>query len=117
VVVLLGASGCGGLAVQRTKRLKIALGRENVESNLTFNDVTLERADEQGRSVWKVKAEATYSKDKEKLLKFKPTGELFKIAGLPNHGNEERSSRMASSCCFSRVDSRSRNGLVLRGNG
>jgi len=29
-----------------------------------FNDVTLEQADEQGRSVWKVKAEeATYSKE------------------------------------------------------
>jgi len=43
----------------------------DVKTQPDFNDVTLEQADEQGRSVWKVKAEeATYSKDR-KLLKFR----------------------------------------------
>jgi len=49
---------------------------ENVESNLTFNDVTLEQADEQGRSVWKVKAEEQPTA-KTSCSSSKPTGELF----------------------------------------
>jgi len=76
VVVVLGLVG-GEPRRTANKATQDTSSVENVESNLTFNDVTLEQADEQGRSVWKVKAEeATYSKDK-KVAHSKPTGELF----------------------------------------
>jgi len=71
---------------------------------LTFNDVTLEQADEQGRSVWKVKAEeAICSKDKKLAQVRKPTGELFQD-GKPVYqiiAQQGTINRMAS--CFLRV--------------
>lgn len=51
---------------------------QDVERDLTFNDVTLEQSDEQGRPVWKVKAkQATYSKDRKVAQVASPNGELF----------------------------------------
>ena len=48
------------------------------ERDLSFNDVTLEQADQQGRQMWKVKAkEATYSKDQKTAQLQSPIGQLF----------------------------------------
>jgi len=100
VVVVLGLV-VGSLAAQRTKTQDTS-SVENVESNLTFNDVTLEQADEQGRSVWSKAEEATYSKDKKAAQVQKPTGELFQD-GKPVYQiiAQQGEIRMASS--FSRV--------------
>jgi len=100
VVVVLGLV-VGSLASEEQNKDTSSV--ENVESNLTFNDVTLEQADEQGRSVWKVKAEeATYSKDK--LLKFRSQPVNYsKMANRFTKSSQQGSSRMASSC-FSRVN-------------
>jgi len=76
VVVVLGLVGWGASPYSEQSDSRYFLSG-NVESNLTFNDVTLEQADEQGRSVWKVKAERGNLQQTRKLLKFKPTGELF----------------------------------------
>ena len=49
-----------------------------VERNLTFNDVTLEQSDQQGRPIWKVLAkQATYSKDRKVAQLKSPNGQLF----------------------------------------
>ncbi len=48
------------------------------QNELTFNDVTLEQADEQGRPVWKVKGkQASYSRKQKIAQVQKPSGELF----------------------------------------
>jgi len=51
---------------------------QDVDSKLTFNTVTLEQADEQGRPFWQVKAKvATYSKDQKIAKVQQPNGVLF----------------------------------------
>ena len=51
---------------------------QEVERDLTFNDVNLEQSDQQGRPVWKVEAkQATYSKDRKIAQVQNPTGQLF----------------------------------------
>lgn len=48
------------------------------QNELTFNDVTLEQADEQGRPVWKVQGkQASYSREQKIAQVQKPSGELF----------------------------------------
>ena len=47
-------------------------------NELTFNDVTLEQADEQGRPVWKIQGkQASYSQEQKIAQVVKPSGELF----------------------------------------
>ncbi len=48
------------------------------QNELTFNDVTLEQADEQGRPVWKVQGkQASYSRKQKIAQVLSPSGELF----------------------------------------
>lgn len=48
------------------------------QSNLTFQNITLEQPDEKGKTLWKVKAEqATYSPDKQVAQVKNPNGQLF----------------------------------------
>jgi LPS export ABC transporter protein LptC len=48
------------------------------DNSLTFNNVTLEQADDKGQLWWKVKAvKATYKKDQEMATVEQPEGELF----------------------------------------
>lgn len=52
---------------------------EQIDTDFTFNNITLEQADPQGNKVWSVKAEqATYSQDKQLAEVRNPTGELFR---------------------------------------
>ncbi|HIK31885.1 MAG TPA: LPS export ABC transporter periplasmic protein LptC [Oscillatoriales cyanobacterium M59_W2019_021] len=54
-----------------------------VETNLTFNDITLEQVDEQGKLVWVVKGkQATYSSDRQLAALKKPQGELYQDGKL-----------------------------------
>lgn len=76
--LLLGTTACNrpnrafNKLAQDTKQL------EDFDSSLTFNDVTLEQADEKGRLWWKVKAkQASYSKDQRVARIQTPTGELY----------------------------------------
>jgi LPS export ABC transporter protein LptC len=56
---------------------------EEFDSSLTFNDVTLEQADEKGKLWWKVKAkQARYSKDQKTATIEAPKGELFQDGKL-----------------------------------
>ncbi len=68
--------GCNG---QSTKEAPINTSPTPATQNeLTFNDVTLEQADEQGQPVWKVQGkQASYSRGKKLAQVQKPSGELF----------------------------------------
>ncbi|MBD1870724.1 LPS export ABC transporter periplasmic protein LptC [Cyanobacteria bacterium FACHB-471] len=51
---------------------------QNLESNLTFNNITLNQADDQGQTLWKIEADqATYSQDQQVARVENPEGELF----------------------------------------
>jgi LPS export ABC transporter protein LptC len=51
---------------------------QKFDSNLTFNNVTLEQAREGGQLLWRIKAkQATYSKDQRNANVIEPQGELF----------------------------------------
>jgi LPS export ABC transporter protein LptC len=51
---------------------------QQVDTNLTFNNITLEQPDEQGRTLWKVKAEeATYSPDQKVANVRNPDGDIY----------------------------------------
>jgi LPS export ABC transporter protein LptC len=51
---------------------------QQVDTNLTFNNITLEQPDEQGRTLWKVKAEqAIYSPDQKVANVRNPDGDVY----------------------------------------
>lgn len=57
--------------------------QKDFESNLIFNDITLDQVNEKGQPIWKVKAkQALYSKDKKVAQVQKPEGELFQDGKL-----------------------------------
>ncbi|HIK54605.1 MAG TPA: LPS export ABC transporter periplasmic protein LptC [Synechococcales cyanobacterium M55_K2018_004] len=76
----------GGTACRQNRDSETAAqgdGTSQIENDLTFTNITLEQADEQGRKLWVVKAEqATYSQDKQLAEVLNPKGELFE-AGQP----------------------------------
>ena len=51
---------------------------QKFDNRLTFDNVVLEQADEQGKLWWKIRAtQATYSRDQKQALVQKPNGELY----------------------------------------
>lgn len=85
VVLLVGTSACGGQKNKRTadKLAQDSSAVQSFENNLTFNDVTLEQVNEQGKLLWKVKAkQARYSQDQKVATVQAPEGELFQDGKL-----------------------------------
>jgi LPS export ABC transporter protein LptC len=85
LVLLVGTSACGGEKNKRTadKLAQDSSAVQSFENNLTFNDVTLEQVNEQGKLLWKVKAkQARYSKDQKIATVQAPEGELFQDGKL-----------------------------------
>lgn len=72
-------TSCGGnRAEKRLAEDTKELEGEKFDTDLTFNSVTLEDFDKQGRLWWKVKAEqATYSRDQKTAKVKKPNGEFY----------------------------------------
>jgi LPS export ABC transporter protein LptC len=64
---------------QATDRLaEDSSAAQDPETDLAFNNITLEEADDQGRTLWKVKAaSATYTPDKQTATVTSPAGELY----------------------------------------
>ncbi|MEQ9551837.1 MAG: LPS export ABC transporter periplasmic protein LptC [Coleofasciculus sp. G3-WIS-01] len=63
---------------QTVKKIQQDTKATDIEGSLVFNNVTLEQADEQGRPLWRVKADtAIYSKDKKIAQVEQPIGDLF----------------------------------------
>lgn len=78
VMLLFTLISCGDQNSTVEQRAQDTSAVQDIERNLTFNDVTLEQADAQGRPIWIVKAkQATYSKDRRVAQVENPSGDLF----------------------------------------
>lgn len=97
-----------------------ALAKES-DSNLTFNDVTLDKVDDLGRPLWKIKAkQAVYSNDKKDAKIQNPVGDLFQdgkvvyqVSGLTGEIKEDGKQMFLKGQI---VATDMQNGVVLRGN-
>lgn len=123
VALLFGLAACGDQSrtVKKVAQDTSSVQQEVVENNLTFNDVTLEQADEQGRPVWKVKAkQAIYSKDKKVAQVQSPTGELYQdgkpVYQITAQQGEIQQDGKRLFLKGQIVATDPRNGVVLRGN-
>ncbi|MBD1843132.1 LPS export ABC transporter periplasmic protein LptC [Cyanobacteria bacterium FACHB-63] len=78
IALLIGASGCGNRNRTAEKLATDTQGVQKFDSNLTFNNVTLEQANDKGQLWWRVKAkQAVYAKDQKNATVQEPRGELF----------------------------------------
>lgn len=80
VLILVGVGACRPNTNQASERIAedTSNAKTSERNNFTFNNVTLEQADEQGQTLWKVEAEqATYSEDQRIAEVTNPRGELF----------------------------------------
>lgn len=78
ITLLVGAVACGGRNRSAEKLAQDTQEAQKFDSNLTFNNVTLQEANEKGQLWWKVKAkQATYSKDQRNAVVVEPKGELY----------------------------------------
>lgn len=78
LVVLALASGCRPQNQAADRLAEDSSAAQEPETDLAFNNITLEEADDQGRILWKVKAaSATYTPDKQTAAVMRPAGELY----------------------------------------
>ncbi|WAL59034.1 LPS export ABC transporter periplasmic protein LptC [Thermocoleostomius sinensis] len=78
VTLLLTATGCRSGSRGADRLAEDSSAAQQVDSNLTFNNITLEQADEQGRVLWKVQSEqVVYSPDQRVATVVNPDGELY----------------------------------------
>jgi len=83
LLVLLSALLVGGLGCHPRSRTAERLAEDSavareIENDLTFNNITLEQANEQGQTLWRVKSQqALYSQDKQVAQVLNPDGEMF----------------------------------------
>jgi LPS export ABC transporter protein LptC len=99
------ASGCRPQNRSAEKLAEDSSSVQNLDTNLAFNNITLEEADDQGKTLWKVKAaEALYTPD-QKIAKVKsPTGQLYQD-GKPIYRIQAKTGEIQ----------RSGNRIILRG--
>jgi LPS export ABC transporter protein LptC len=121
VVLLLSLSACSTENRTVKKLAEDTSSVQNFENNLSFNDVTLEQANEQGQPVWKVKAkQATYSQDKKVAQIKSPTGELFQdgksVYQISGQQGEIQQDGKRLFLKGQIVATDPKNGVVLRGN-
>lgn len=94
---------------------------ENFDTDLTFNSVTLEDFDKNGKLWWKVKAEqATYSRDQKVARVKKPNGELYQdgkvVLKVSGDGGEVLKDGERIFLRGNIVATDVRDGLVMKGN-
>lgn len=78
MTLLLLVGGCRQRNRGAERLAEDSAAAQEIESNLTFNDITLEQANEQGQTLWNVHADqAIYSQDKQIAQVTNPNGELF----------------------------------------
>ena len=78
MTLLTGVGGCFNRSQTADKLRADTKEIQRFDSNATFNDVTLEQADDRGKLWWKVKAkQASYSKDQKSAVIQDPKGELY----------------------------------------
>ena len=121
MALLCGLVACAGQNHTVKKLARDTSSVQKFESNLTFNDITLEQANEQGQTVWKVKAkQATYSKDKKVAQIQGPAGELFQDGKVVYEISAQQGEiQQDGKQLFLKgqiVATDPRNGVVMRGN-
>lgn len=80
LVVTVGlVAGCRPQANRGAEKLaEDSSAAQDLDTNLAFNNITLEEADDQGKTMWKVKAaQATYTPDQQVAKMKSPTGQLY----------------------------------------
>jgi LPS export ABC transporter protein LptC len=78
LLALLVTAGCRSERRGAERLAEDSSAAQQVNSNLTFNNITLEQADDAGRSMWKVQAEqVVYSPDQKVAKVVNPDGELY----------------------------------------
>ncbi len=83
IALMLGIAACGKKASESKKVPTDRSSAPKVETNLTFNDITLEQVDEEGQLVWVVQGkQATYSSDRKLAALKNPQGELYRNGKL-----------------------------------
>ncbi len=76
--LLLVTNACKSPDRTAAKLAEDAQGAQKFDSNLTFNNVTLEQANDKGQLWWRVKAkQAIYAKDQKNATVQEPRGELY----------------------------------------
>lgn len=81
--MLLSFTACSSEGRTEKKLAEATAAIQSSETNLTFNNITLEQTDQQGRPLWKVKTQqAIYSKDKKIAQVQSPFGDLFQDGKL-----------------------------------
>ena len=121
MALLWGLVACAGQNHTVKKLTQDSSSVQKFESNLTFNDITLEQANQQGQPVWKVKAkQATYSKDKKVAQIQNPAGELFQDGKVAYQISAQQGEiQQDGKQLFLKgqiVATDPRNGVVMRGN-
>jgi LPS export ABC transporter protein LptC len=83
IALVLGSASCTKKPLESKKAATDPQTAPEVETNLTFNDITLEQVDEKGQLVWVVKGkQATYSGDRKLAAVKNPQGELYQNGKL-----------------------------------
>ncbi|XQQ07383.1 MAG: LPS export ABC transporter periplasmic protein LptC [Leptolyngbya sp. IPPAS B-1204] len=79
LVVAVAVGGCRNQSNRGAEKLaEDSSAAQELDTNLAFNNITLEEADEQGRVLWKVRAaQAIYTPDQQTAKVKSPTGQLY----------------------------------------
>ena len=121
VLLLFGLIACGEQNNTGKKLAEDTSSVQNFDSNLIFNDVTLEQTNDLGQPIWKVQAkQALYSKDKKVAQVQSPTGELFQdgkpVYQITAQNGEIQQDGKQLFLKGQIVATDPQNGVVLRGN-
>jgi LPS export ABC transporter protein LptC len=78
LLVLVGLGSCRQEGRGANRLAEDTAAAQQVDPNLTFNNITLEQPDENGQTLWKVRAQqAVYTPDKQLAKVQSPSGELY----------------------------------------
>lgn len=78
IILFIGISACTPTNIQPPETDAKSKPSQEFERTLTLDDVILEQADEQGKLLWKIKAQqVSYSKDQKMATVKNPVGELY----------------------------------------
>jgi LPS export ABC transporter protein LptC len=77
-VMLILTTGCRSANRAADKLAQDSSAAQQIDTNLTFNNITIEQPDEKGKTLWKVKAkQAIYTPDKAIAKVKSPYGQLY----------------------------------------
>ncbi|WP_088894308.1 LPS export ABC transporter periplasmic protein LptC [Leptolyngbya ohadii] len=121
LLVLVGLGGCRQGSRGADRLAEDTAAAQQVDPNLTFNNITLEQPDENGKTLWKVRAkQAVYTPDKQLAKVQSPSGELYQDGKIAYRiQGREGEVRQDGDRIFLRGDvvaTDVESGAVLRGN-